>query len=46
MKLLVETSKLSQQVPGQIPELLIEAVQNIAAIHADLFHDFLIEVIK
>src|SRR5689334_22262034 len=44
--LLVETGKLSEEVSRQIPKLLIEAIQNVAAIHSDLFHDFLVEVIK
>ena len=44
--MLVEASKLSEKLPGELPKLLVESIQDVAAIDADLFDDFLIEVVE
>ena len=44
--MLVEASKLSEQVPGQLPKLLVESIQDVAAVNSDFFHDLLIKVVE
>lgn len=42
----VELRERVEQIPSENPEPFIEAVEQIAALNADLFNDFLIEVVE
>ena len=44
--MLVEASKLSEKLSGELPKLLVESIQDVAAIDADLLDNFLIEVVE
>src|SRR5258708_36113363 len=46
VSMLVEASRLSEKLSGELPKLLVESIQDVAAIYADLLDDFLIEVVE
>src|SRR5580765_8388590 len=43
---LVEASKIGENLSGELPKLLVESIQDVAAIDADLLDNFLIEVVE
>jgi hypothetical protein len=42
----VEVRMLGEQMSGEPPELLVEAVQDLVALDAHFLHDFLVEVVE
>ena len=44
--MLVEASKIGENLSRELPKLLVESIQDVAAIDADLLDNFLIEVVE